>query len=450
MSTLSRDMTKPMAALGGLAYLAALSLALFWWHLDPDVVLTLTVGGIGLLVMALRPVIGIHAFIMLMYVADAFTTGSDITGMKIIGGVILAGWMMSMAVRRGAGIPFNAMSRVMLLFVLWCAVASIYAFEPSVAYGRVFSYAQLAISALMFCSVIDDTAKMRRVFGAMTLWTCLSTIIALVFYYAGVTRVASGLTGNRNLLAHYVTSAIICAYLLYQVTPSVLPRLLLVAVLPVFFVGLALTFSRTGMIVLIVALLVVWYRVAKERRYLLLVASIMVLSIIGLLLPSTFWQRAASIVPAVRYEKETFGLRVRLWKVGLRMIEDHPIAGVGPGNFAYAFRRYARGEVRDVGLIVHNTYVGVAAEQGVIGLGLFVLLLLLGLRETRLAIRVGDVSRMGELGLLAVVVEANLLVTMVIGLSGNIEGFKLLWIFLGLALGLGQLARRRPTEQASG
>lgn len=450
MSTLGRDMTKPMVALGGLVYLTGLSLALFWWHLDPEIVVGLTLGGIGLLVMAVRPLVGIHAFIMMMYVADTITTGSEITGMKIIGAVILLGWMMSMAVRRAARVPFNGLSVTIGLFVLWSAITVIFSYDTVSAYSRLFSYAQLGIGAMMFYSVVDDEAKMRRVFGAMTLWTCLFTIVALEMYYIGVTKVASGLTGNRNLLAHYVTAGIICAYLLHQIASGLLPKLLLVVALPVFFLGLALTFSRTGMIVLSLALLLVWFRIAKARRYLLVAASVIVLSIMGLLLPSAFWLRAASIAPAVEYQQETFGLRVRLWRVGLRMIEDHPIVGVGPANFAPAFHRYSHGLVHDKGLIVHNTYIGLAAEEGLVGLALYVLLLALALRETRLAIRVGDAARLGELGILAVIVEANLFVMIVVGISQNLENLKLIWVFFGLALGVGQMARRRLAEQAHG
>src|SRR3989304_5970566 len=93
-------------------------------------------------------------------------------------------------------------------------------------------------------------------------------------YYLGMTPTASGLVGNRNLLATYINVAIVCAYLLHQETRDGARRIVLAACLPILFLGLALTFSRAGLIVLVFALVLVWYRAARQRKFLLLVGSI--------------------------------------------------------------------------------------------------------------------------------------------------------------------------------
>src|SRR5262249_61415971 len=65
---------------------------------------------------------------------------------------------------------------------------------------------------------------------------------------------------------------------------------------------------------------------------------------------------------------------------GLHIARDHPLAGVGLGDFkrAYAERTGLRGKEPKAGAS-HNTAVTVAAETGIVGLALFVWLLAAGL-----------------------------------------------------------------------
>jgi O-antigen ligase len=81
--------------------------------------------------------------------------------------------------------------------------------------------------------------------------------------------------------------------------------------------------------------------------------------------------------------------RLATQRVGLRMLQDRILTGVGPGGYMEAFPDYAA--VTDVTLrrvtAPHNLYVGLAAELGLIGLAAWLLVigaaLLLGLRAIR-------------------------------------------------------------------
>jgi O-antigen ligase len=75
--------------------------------------------------------------------------------------------------------------------------------------------------------------------------------------------------------------------------------------------------------------------------------------------------------------------RSELWRVAWRITAQHPVAGVGLHNFTVYSPRYVRepGPLKDVALIaerphaVHNTYLELVAETGVIGLGLFLVVI---------------------------------------------------------------------------
>jgi O-antigen ligase len=70
--------------------------------------------------------------------------------------------------------------------------------------------------------------------------------------------------------------------------------------------------------------------------------------------------------------------RTDIWRVGGRMVQAHPIRGVGAGNFRWTSVHYTLqpGAVRydyfiDHPKVAHNTYLQELAELGVVGLSLF-------------------------------------------------------------------------------
>lgn len=66
--------------------------------------------------------------------------------------------------------------------------------------------------------------------------------------------------------------------------------------------------------------------------------------------------------------------RLIMWEAGGRMLRDHPWLGVGPGNVKHVSPRYQSPEVNQAFGAwghLHNSYVTVAAERGVVGFGAF-------------------------------------------------------------------------------
>jgi O-antigen ligase len=69
--------------------------------------------------------------------------------------------------------------------------------------------------------------------------------------------------------------------------------------------------------------------------------------------------------------------RIELNKTALRMIKAHPFLGVGLGNFIVRIFEFSRNKETIYWLQpVHNIFLLVAAESGLLGLGLFLWLLL--------------------------------------------------------------------------
>ncbi len=59
--------------------------------------------------------------------------------------------------------------------------------------------------------------------------------------------------------------------------------------------------------------------------------------------------------------------RIVLWKNGFKMIADHPLLGVGQDNFQHLYDNYRKPEDKSMGNM-HNSYLTILAERGIIGL----------------------------------------------------------------------------------
>jgi O-antigen ligase len=78
-------------------------------------------------------------------------------------------------------------------------------------------------------------------------------------------------------------------------------------------------------------------------------------------------------IGTISLDNETTRDRLAMLKGGLRMIRDHPLVGVGPGQVKHAYpETYAPAEaLRRSTSHLHDTPLQIAAERGVVGLALW-------------------------------------------------------------------------------
>jgi len=133
--------------------------------------------------------------------------------------------------------------------------------------------------------------------------------------------------------------------------------------------------------------------VALRRRWvwlllalLLLLGAIFVLLGGDRLLPAAIGERFSDFLPylqisdvrGIHVTDENFAVVERLahWEAALGMLKDHPLLGVGVGNYVPVYPAYALPGWEDPLGHAHNYYLHIAAEAGLLGLGAYVLFLL--------------------------------------------------------------------------
>jgi len=89
------------------------------------------------------------------------------------------------------------------------------------------------------------------------------------------------------------------------------------------------------------------------------------------------WQGTERLTLLLSLGRGTGVLRLQVWRATLEMIAAHPLLGIGPGNFQFAYPRYMRPTAWTEPLLYHshNVFLDFGAFLGLGGLVLFIALL---------------------------------------------------------------------------
>jgi O-antigen ligase len=137
--------------------------------------------------------------------------------------------------------------------------------------------------------------------------------------------------------------------------------------------------------------------------------------------------------------------RLPLISLSLTMIADHPLWGVGANNFAATLDQYLTVDFANAWIsTVHNRYLLVWAETGLVGLMAFLWFLASTLRRGLSIVR----SSIRSFSLVAAGVVGGVvagMIHMVVDMYHQRPLIQLLWLFAGLLIGI-QLASSRPSS----
>lgn len=378
---------------------------------------------------------------------------------KIAGLVLALAWFASVASGEspGRGLLDEQPAIVLLIvaFLAWVIVTSVWAMSPGTVFGDAGRYALNALLFLIACGVLRKRRDVMWVIAAFLAGAAISAAWGIVVPPASTASTdlarASGTIGDPNETAAVLVAALPLAIALAagRGWPPAL-RWLGAATAGLSVAGVLLSASRGGFVALIVVLAVALVLAGRWRAKLLLVVPVVVLVCGGYLLANP------AVLQRVTASDGGTG-RTDLWAVALRMIEDRPVLGVGAGNFANTSIRYLlrSGALKRSDLIAntpkvaHNTYLTVIAELGVVGALLFGALLAIALGCGWRAMRLFARQRDGPMEMLArawMIAMAGLL-TADAFLSAEFS--KQLWLLLALGPALLAVARRPSAPAAA-
>ncbi len=415
-------------------------------------------GAVGLLfaIVALRDVtMGFVLFTVASFV-DELSGSGQFSGTKVIGVVVFLSWLARSGTRRGTDLGSfisenPALTASLVAFLVWAAISFTWATSRSVALSGSLTYALVVLLVPLGYGAIQKREHAIWVVIAFVAGALLSSLYGLLAPSAtsGLDAGrATGLIGESNAEATVLAASIpLLISLLGVVRDSARLKLAAVVGVVILFVGLVSTLSREGLVELGVVMLAAVFFGGRWRR----VAA--VLLVVGVAATVTY---IFVLAPAASRDRVTMSNtegRSSLWTVAWRVIEAHPVLGVGNNNFPVVENRYINqpGSIQAFYVVtapkyVHNAFLEALADLGIPGL--LTLIAVLGfsmravVRAARLFQQAGDdqmelISRAVFLALVAIVTQDFFV-------SGNYGKYQ--WILLALCPALLGLAHRAAAD----
>ena len=194
----------------------------------------------------------------------------------------------------------------------------------------------------------------------------------VIFFISDIIQVIVFLIGNERFIFGGGVALISVAILQLMKKKDVKSKIIYSFILLIVFSSYMLSTTRRGFGMVIIAILitVVFHFSRRIFIYSIIVAAIMSLSI-QLFATDYFYYRIWSIKNLGKTES-TWSGRDKLWAVGWEMVKESPIIGLGYGVNTDLMPEYSKKAGYTKGGRMHNTYLKVLSELGLVG---FVLLM---------------------------------------------------------------------------
>ncbi len=246
---------------------------------------------------------------------------------------------------------------------------------------------------------------------------------------------ASGTVGvTSSGYAIFIEPLLFTSLALWRTSDLDMPRRRLGILVAVASATLILTLNRTSWITIILGSCIV--EILCRRRGIArrlsgrVLASLIAVGILGALVILPL------IIPRLEEAHEhDWDIRRNLMRIAIRMIVNNPIVGVGPGAYVYHLRQYAPGDVLSQWLwVVHNEYLLVWAERGVIGFVVWLTWMRAGFRQAVMA-SYAEAPQFRALGIGCVAALIGLAWEYTLNMFPPFSCYALWWCLFGLLVG---------------
>jgi O-antigen ligase len=362
--------------LAGLIGLAAAAGALALGALErPNFVLVLVLGGAAVLLFLLRTDLALLLVVAAAPLEGAFSSGpAGISVTKLTGGLCFASFAFSLA-RGRQQLVFERGQAIVLGILGLALLSTLQAQDTSAALTTTSRYASFAIVYVIFTQLGHDRVLQRRLAWTLSIAGTIAAGLGLEQYLSGKQQLATLPYVNQNDFAFMLATTLPLMFVLLS-GPKLLRPFVLGAI-GLVSAGILLSLSRGALVGIAAGFLLF---VITDRRRVRVTLAAGVLATIGTVAvihsnPQRFHE---ALVLKSQVAQQNVSTRFGAWGAAGRLASDHPLLGVGPGNFQFYYNKLTGQPVGTFTLTVaHNALLDVGAELGIVAMFLLAAYLVL-------------------------------------------------------------------------
>lgn len=350
--------------------------------------------------------------------------------------------MTTLYTKKKQAIPVNSLTAVWIIFIIFMAITTIYAYFPNLAFEYYKRILKIQLIIFLTMIIITDLQKLRQLIWVIVISIGYFSVKggAFTIATAGSFKVwgppQSYIEDNNQLAVAVLMIIPLMVYLMKTTNNSFIKNGLLIAIVLSLFNVLG-SQSRGAFLAIAAVGLFFW---SKSDNKLLTGFTITVLAIALLsFMPDTWYQRMNTIE---NYEQDNSALgRINAWKYAINGASDN-LLGMGLESWERStFALYAPNP-NDVHA-AHSIYFSVLADHGWIGLLLF--LSIFGLAWLKLA-NILKITRqreeLNEYYLLGKMLQIGFIAYLVGGAFLSLAYFDLPWHYVSFVVLLSEYLKR--------
>jgi O-antigen ligase len=242
-------------------------------------------------------------------------------------------------------------------------------------------YLKVALIFMLMVNCATSPRRIERICWVIVLAFGYISVRACVDYATGrnlwdghrIAGAAGGFFENPNDLALNIVAFLPLALMYVQRRGPLVKRVVAAAIVVAMFAALIFTKSRSGMLGA-AAMFAVYLVVTRSLTPTTIMAGILAAMLVVPALPQTFWSRMASIADGSKDETGSREARKVLLEQAWLIFLEHPITGVGAGQFM----NYGPPGRAQKWRVTHNVLLQLGAEIGIVGVSVFMFLVVRG------------------------------------------------------------------------
>jgi O-antigen ligase len=409
-------------------------------------------------------------FVLFSRLTDAYELHGWLLGLQTL---VLAAMLRQRSLVRREGLVLDRALAWMLAYAVAIALSALNAASPGATGGELLNYLRDLLTVVILVNLLTTVAALRAATWTLVVAGLFLASAALLGAagadlgrlgtvssaplagdLAGV-RLAGAL-GNADDLA--VVLVIVVPLALYRIWDERrrIARIVALAAVVLLATTIVLTFSRGGGVALLTVVSLAGLR--WRARFARLCVLGAVVTGAALVAPSVYWDRlgasadflAGNAGSALARGDPSLQERSHLWQVGALVFWEHPLVGVGKGNYLDAYPSYAwriDTSLPTTPLVAHSTPIQVLADTGLVGLGTLVGVLAVAVAGLRQARRQLEEARVPHGSALVEAIELAVYGQLTASLFLSDSYPRYLWILIALAAIARQVSLRRPTTR---
>jgi len=348
-----------------------------------------------------------------------------------------------------------------LAWLVASALSAVNAREVDLTVIQVGQMVKLLLLYIVVANVIRDETDIKWLVWALSLGVLFQGLLGLYQEISGGSLGLSflgeprrlyygrplGTIGHPNGYGAYLSATMPLALAMLFMEGRTLRKVLVGVVLCVGALGLLFSLSRGGWLSFAVAFIMVLVFAIRRGRQNLHIAYVGAGSILLVLLSLTLSQRDLVTARLTSEQSQESALsRITMAKGATAMIQDYPLLGVGANNYSLLMPEYDPFDFASQRriVIVHNIYLLIAAETGLVGLAAFLWFLASLFAQARRLISRAPNDTVWLAGVGAFSAFAALAIHGIADYDvlANLTVFRLLWLFAAIVAGLSANLRR--------